>query len=428
MSNGTHDLTKLRPFNLASHVNSLEFAGYFDVTRFRLALAALHDLTALRGYEDVQLDFSRCDFTHAPPMLALAAACEQYQSKGIDFNLVLPIDEKLNRLFLNSNWAHIIEPEKYPTSEFQSLVHMPALHYVTSEEQFDLINRIMDKMLASVIQFERNHFKALEWSINEITDNVLVHSQSPRGGLIQLTALKNVKKVEFVVCDCGIGVPTSLRSSHGLKISSDVDALAKAIEQGVTRDKSVGQGNGLYGSYQIAVRSGAPFGVHSGYATLYYTPRTGMHTRKETIPMTGTMVVCGIDYTQPLLLEEALGIKTMRFSPVDIIETKYETTDDGNINFLMKNEAASFGSRKAGTPVRNKLRNLVAMSAEGKVVIDFVDIHLVSSSFADEVIGKLFLDLGPLNFSAKIELRNVDPTVKLLIDKAIIQRLATGSG
>jgi hypothetical protein len=82
--------------------------------------------------------------------------------------------------------------------------------------------------------------------------------------------MKN-KKNEFVVCDRGIGIPKSLKSS-GLNFG----ALAKAIEQGVTRDKSYGQGNGLYGSYRIAVKSGAHFSAHSGNATLYFTPKTGM--------------------------------------------------------------------------------------------------------------------------------------------------------
>jgi hypothetical protein len=214
----------------------------------------------------------------------------------------------------------------------------------------------------------------------------------------------------------------TLRSSD-LQISSDVDALSKAIEQGVTRDKSIGQGNGLYGSYQIAIKSGGNFSVHSGNATLYYSPNAGMHTLKEYVAMPGTIVVCAIDYANPLLLEEALDIKTRHFSPVDMVEIKYESTDDGNIIFVLKNESDSFGSRNAGTPVRNKLKNLVSFLEDNKVVVDFSGIHLVSSSFADEVFGKLFLDLGPLNFSTKLEFTNVDATVKLLIDKAIVQRM-----
>ena len=140
--------------------------------------------------------------------------------------------------------------------------------------------------------------------------------------------------------------------------------------------------------------------------------------------MPGTIVVCGIDYTQPLLLEEALNIKTRGFSPVDMIELKYESMADGNISFIIKNESVSFGSRNAGTPVRNKLKNLISfLETNKKVVVDFQEIHLVSSSFADEVFGKLFLDLGPLEFSTKLELRNIDPIVKLLIEKAIVQRM-----
>ncbi|WP_316177149.1 STAS-like domain-containing protein [Bradyrhizobium sp. SZCCHNRI1009] len=412
-----------RSFELTTLGPRVEFKGHYDITQFRRAVGAIRELTLDRGYMDLILDFSNCTFTHAPPMLALATATEYYRENKIDFELILPDDENLNRLFRNSNWAHLIEPENHPHSEFSSPVHLPAVRYRTSDEQHRIVDDILNKILASITDFNRSHFKAIEWSINEITDNVLVHSESPKGGLIQLTAMKNAKKVEFVVCDCGIGIPQSLKSS-GLKIGSDVDALAKAIEQGVTRDKSIGQGNGLYGSYQIAVKSGANFSLHSGNATLYYAPKTGMHTRKETAFFPGSVVVCAIDYTQPLLLEEALNIKSKGYVPVDMIELKYESTEDGNIAFILRDESVSFGSRPAGTPVRKKLKNLISFLEGKRVVVDFSDIHLVSSSFADEVFGKLFVDLGPVEFSTKVELRNIDPTVKLLIEKAIIQRMA----
>ncbi len=413
-------------FDCTSSDNIVRISGHFTITHFRRVLAVLQELIDQRGLRVIQLDFSECKFTHATPMLALATASEHYQSKGINFVLVLPKKARMARIFQGFNWAHIIDPIKYRPSDMKSLVHLPALHYRTSNEQHRLVDDLLNKMLASVTGFQRTHFKAIEWSINEITDNVLVHAQSQQGGLVQLTAIHDAKRVEFVVCDCGIGIPRSLQSqSASLKISSDVDALARAIEQGVTRDKSVGQGNGLYGSYQIAVKSGANFSVHSGRATLFYTQKTGMHTRREAVPMPGTMVVCGIDYSQPLLLEEALNIKTVRFSPVDMIETKYETTSDRNINFVLKTEATSFGSRVSGTPVRTKLRNLIAFLDSNKVIVDFEDVHLVSSSFADEVFGKLFVELGPLGFSASLEMRNIDPIVKLLIDKAIVQRMGS---
>lgn len=416
-SDRTFDLTTLGP--------RIELKGCYDITQFQRAVGAIRELVADRGYMDIILDFTNCTFTHAPPMLALATATEYYRESKVDFELVLPTDENLNRLFRNSNWAHLFEPDKYQQSEFASPIHLPAVRYRTSDEQHRIVDDILNKILASITGFDRSHFKAIEWSINELTDNVLVHSESPRGGLVQLTAMKNKKRVEFVVCDSGIGIPRSLKSSD-LKIGSDVDALARAIEQGVTRDKSIGQGNGLYGSYQIAVKSGANFSLHSGNATLYYAPKAGMHTRKERVFLPGTVVVCAIDYTQPLLLEEALNIKSRGHTPVDMIELKYEATADGNISFMLRKESGSFGSRPAGTPVRKKLKNLISFLEGNKVVVDFSDIHLVSSSFADEVFGKLFLELGPVEFSTKLELRNIDPTVKLLVEKAIIQRVAAG--
>jgi anti-anti-sigma regulatory factor len=75
--------------------------------------------------------------------------------------------------------------------------------------------------------------------------------------------------------------------------------------------------------------------------------------------------------------------------------------------------------------VRTKLKNLIAFLDSNKVIVDFEDVHLVSSSFADEVFGKLFVELGPLGFSASLEMRNIDPIVKLLIDKAIVQRMGS---
>jgi hypothetical protein len=277
-----------RPFALELTANRLEFKGHFDITQLRGALGGLHTLIDSRAFKNITLDFSGCSFTHAPPMLAVATAVESYRARNIAFELILPANEKISRHFINCNWAHIIAPDEFPFSEYKSLVHMPAMRYRSADEQHHLVDGLLNRILTSITGFERSHFKAIEWSINEITDNVLVHSESLSGGLVQLTAMKNASKVEFVVCDSGIGIPKSLRSS-GSVIGSDVDALSKAIEQGITRDKAIGQGNGLYGSYQIAVKSGGNFSVHSGNATLYYAPIAGMHTRKEFVSMPGTV-------------------------------------------------------------------------------------------------------------------------------------------
>jgi hypothetical protein len=214
-----------RPFEVVSDKDSILLSGHFDISKIQFVTRALRSSIEERGYQDIKLDFTNCLFTHAPPMLALITSCDHYRSRGVDFELMLPRTETLSRLFVNSNWAHIIQPERYQQSDFQSSVHMSAVRYGTPDEQYRLVNDSLNKFLASATDFERSHLKALEWSINEITDNVLVHSHSPNGGLVQLTAMKK-KTVEFVVCDRGIGIPSSFKSS-GIDFGSDVHALSK---------------------------------------------------------------------------------------------------------------------------------------------------------------------------------------------------------
>lgn len=252
-----------------------------------------------------------------------------------------------------------------------------------------------------------------------------MHSESPIGGLIQLSTFKNEKQVQFVVADAGVGIPKTLKQGHP-EIISDTDALDKAIREGVTRDKKIGQGNGLFGSYQICSKSRGYFSVHSGHACLEFTEKKGLCIVNEKIPYDGTLVVATIDFTQPKLLEEALRFGGKKYSPVDYVETQYEKSDDGMIRFILKTESDSFGSRVSGKPVRNKLTNLLRMGGNQKIIIDLADIPLVSSSFADEAFGKLFLEVGPIAFMQKIEFINVMETVRHLIDKAISQRISVG--
>ena len=140
----------------------------------------------------------------------------------------------------------------------------------------------------------------------------------------------------------------------------------------------------------------------------------------------GTLVVAEIDFSDPGLLGAALRFGGKQYRPTDVVELNYEIENSERMKFLLKDEAESFGSRPAGTPVRNKLANLLRMGAT-KVYVDMRDIPIVSSSFADEVFGKLFVDLGPIKFGQAIEMVNAEPTVAHLVDRAIMQRI-TASG
>lgn len=404
--------------------NVVTVEGDYSDANLHYFLATIHKAIEEFGYQDLVLDFSRCNTAFPSSMLGTCAQVMKRRTSGVGFKLVLPESTKLARLFNNANWAFLLEPENYKQSTFHGYTQVSATQYQDPEEQHLAVNRIVNAILGAIPDIERSSFAAFEWAINEITDNVLTHAKSSVGGIVQVSTFKKRQKlVQFIVADAGESIPSTLRTTHH-HLTSDIDALDIAIREGVTRDKAIGQGNGLFGSYQICSHCKGQFQIKSGHAKLTYSGKSGLHIRNERIPYDGTLVIASIDFSRPDLLDEALQFGGERYAPVDYVETNYEAEDSEKLIFVMSNESKSFGSRPAGTPIRNRLNNLYKMLNGNKIFVDFNNIPIISSSFADEVFGKLFVEIGPLGFMQSFEFLNISKTVRQLIDKAISQRIA----
>jgi anti-sigma regulatory factor (Ser/Thr protein kinase)/anti-anti-sigma regulatory factor len=404
--------------------NSISVIG--PLLDFRRFLSEVHKSIINAGYTDIVFDFSKCTSAFQSSMLAICAQTMRYTNEGILFELKMPEVSTLSNLFKNTNWAHLIDSKNYMPSVFRGHTRIPATQYKNANEQQKAVNKIANTILGAIPDLKREDFAAFEWAINEITDNVLVHSNSPIGGLVQISTFQRKRKqVEFVVADAGLSIPQTLRDGRP-EILSDTDALDKAIREGVTRDKSVGQGNGLFGSYQVCSESRGKFEINSSHGKLFYDESRGLHIANEVIPYSGTLVSATIDFSVPHLLENALKFDGKKYKPNDYVENHYETGGEGEICINLLNEAESFGSRVAGTPIRIKIKNMIRIEDVNQIIIDLDGISLISSSFADEVFAKLFLEIGPMEFMKKIKITNSMATVKSLIDKAITQRMSTG--
>ncbi len=379
----------------------------------RGACSALHQAVNERGYRDVALDFSECSAATEAFILPLLPIVANYREvDGVRFDITLPRSNDLYRLFSNANWAYLIEPERFSPSSFSDQ-HIPVQHYHTETEMQD----ILDQMLEFFIRqpgIRKSVLIALEWALGEIMDNVIRHAESEVGGFIQATAYGN--GAEFIVADAGIGIPRSLR------IRDPETALSEAIQTLRTRDDKVGQGNGLFGTYRLGSLSPGQFELLSDRAVLYHDQRRGIPvTRFQSIPYLGTSVRCRIGSNDPALLERALEIGGRSGLPVyNYVERVFES-EAGELVFRVKERAErDVNSRRSGARVRRQIENLLA--EEDHVVIDFDGVDVISSSFADEVFGRLFLELGPVTFASRIPLRNTNETVRGLIDRAIVQR------
>lgn len=407
--------------------NSIFISGYLKEGDYKKVLAAVHQAAAIAGYNELAIDFSDCHTASPGCMLPICAAISSLRANHHSTEIRLPINDRLRRLFINANWAHLLAPRSFDPATRVIAGQVPATKFSTAEDQQATVNRLIEALLSSTTGLSRQEFQAIEWVLNEITDNVLNHAQSNIGGLVQLSVLERVQRVvELVVADPGIGIPESLRSTR--PNLSDLDSIDMAIREGVTRDTTVGQGNGLFGTFQICDKSGGRLRIDSGHGSLTYSADAGVHLRNEYVPFEGTVIDAQVGLGVQGAFGLALAFGGRTHTPVDLIESRYESETGPQILFVLSQETTSFGSRIAARPVRTKLKNLLEMCPGQRVQVDFQGVRIVSSSFADEVFGRLFVELGPISFMGRLEFVGLDQTVRLLIDRAISQRAVTDLG
>ena len=398
-------------------LNKVYISGLIGIENFRVLLAAIYGLVHKQGYDEIVLDFSNCTAAFPGAMLPVCCFCLQAQDEGVRFSLILPVDVKLRKLFLDANWAYLIDSAQTETL-YKGYLQIPATRFRTAEEQWALVDDVIEAVLKSVPGFVRSDLEALEWCLSEITDNVINHSASPGGGVAQLSNRSKSRKIEFAICDVGASIPKTLRPSHP-EIYEDFDALSWAIREGVTRDPAIGQGNGLFGSSEVCAGSGGFISIQSGRGSLHKN-QDGLSLKNQKIPFAGILIDGCISYAEPGQLARALKFHV---SGSDFISLRYELDDDVPV-IHVRSEVQSVGARFAASPIRIKAANLIKMTTLDKIVVDFSDINVVSSSFADEALGKLAAEVGLNVLQARIQLINASPTIVSLVNRAIQQRVA----
>jgi len=381
--------------------------------------AALHQVVSKTGYPDVMLDFASVSTITHTVVPALAAHLRWLvRDEKVEFEYAAPRDQSLAARIIKLGLAHYIDHRKFSKPRLNSS-DASLLQFLDQDEREVAVDKVINSALRRT-DLSRQNIAALDWAVNEITDNVLAHANSKVGGFLICHKLSHRNILEFAVADAGIGVARSLG------IPNEREALERAVQEGVTRNKSTNQGNGLYGTYQIALASEGIFVLRSGRANLFVAKNGACHVKNEAIPYRGTYVVCQIDCSNPQLIEQALIIAGRPHEPAfDFIERKHEQAG-GVFNVKANEICRTFGSRQSGIEARRYISNVLGNSDESRIEIDFSDVFVISSSFADEVFGKLFLEMGPLRYMRRVSLLNVAPAIEGLIDRAITLRSKTG--
>ncbi len=231
------------------------------------------------------------------------------------------------------------------------------------------------------------------------------------------------KYLAFTIFDSGQGIYKSLRSSSDHAPRNDIDAITLAIKEEVTRDKSIGQGNGLFGLHSIIKQGKGRLVITSGRGSYMY--EGGQTKTFNSIPYfwnaPGAIIDFQLDYSKDLSLDKALAFRGKQY---DIVNVKVENLEDesGCIIYKIKDYAEGTGTRESAIRVKNEIFNILQTDPK-KVIIDFEDVAVISSSFADELIAKLLLELGLFQFNNIVGIRGLDRSQQMILQRSVIQRL-----
>lgn len=280
-------------------------------------------------------------------------------------------------------------------------------------EQKQAVDELCEMILR---QFEHADqlLPSFEWAVNEITDNILNHAQTATPGVMFAQHYAAKGKLEIAIVDQGLGLLNTLSPTHNPRDAAQ--AINLGLTRGITRDANIGQGNGLAGTKYIAEANRGIFYIWTSGAGLLTThgPRT-----PDIFPETnGTGILLILDVNQPVDLSQS-WIGEPGYTYIDAWVGRLE---DGE-PLLISAECESIGSRDPARRLRNKISTLLTQTTT-PVVLDFSDIRgEPSSSFLDELFGRLALQMGVEALTARVHIQGLSPASLARLNVVVRQRL-----
>lgn len=357
--------------------------------------------------------------TYSNVCAPIAGLIEYYRTKGIKIQVNFRKGDYIRhtKVWNPLSIEGCIESEKYyPFDKVWT--------FSTSEGVNELVSAYILELRKSDA-IEEGVISSVEWCLNEVMDNVLQHSGVAKG-YVMAQIHRQSKVFAFCVFDAGIGFYNSLKNTKHHP-ERPIDAITLALQERVTRDEKIGQGNGLWGLTSIVSQSNGKMEVSSGGAK--YALRDGHITTKKgqgfvLTKENGTAYLdVRLNYGKKINIVKALTDSTgYAYTPTDLW---LEALEDDSERYVIKisEQASGTGTRQSAEKLRNMVLN-ISNHERKLVVLDFEGVNLISSSFADELIGKIVAEKGFLYFTQAFRIINVTPANISILNRSVGQRMA----
>ena len=347
-------------------------------------------------------------------LLPICGIIEHYKSTGLSFVNQIESDY-ISQCGFFKPFDMTVAQIQADTSPFGKIFRF------NSDQQVDAIAQAYTDALSRKHVCEEGVINGIQWCISEIMDNVLTHSENTYG-LIMAQIHPKSNHIAFCIYDAGIGIYKTLASSKH-KPTSELDALSLAIQEGVGDGK--GQGNGMYGLYQIVRNNKGRLTITSGKSSLMMKGE-GEIQKFVDIPCIdinhrSTTVDFQLDLNRKINMQEAFrtigGDTTFDFR----IDNMLSETDE-DVHYSILRNAQGTATRQSGLALRNDIINTLHRTNR-RIILDFDGIKNVSSSFIDEVIAKLIIEFGIVEFTQAFLISNVNEDIRYLCNRSIYMRI-----
>lgn len=362
------------------------------------------------GISDFTIDFSNVGNKIFPNVAGpIAGILFYYQSQGINFKY--------------TGVSHAIEKTNiFASTSYKEGPNILNKVWEFTADDIGIIVNAYSEGLSRMDRYPKGFLAATEWALYEVMDNVIQHS-NVSSGYVMGQVHPSTHHIAFTVFDLGQGIYNSLQnSSHHPE--NEADAISLAIQESVTRDESIGQGNGLFGLSSLIKQGDSRLNITSGkgfYSYAYGNPITRCDCPVISKKVNMTTVDFMLDYSKDISLRDALIFNGEIHTPISFLIDNLKELD-GNTLIKVKEESNGTGTRQAAVQIKNKVLNILKESPK-IIVLDFTGISMISSSYADELLAKLFCDLGLFQFNRVIRIIGLSDEQQLILQRSVIQRI-----
>jgi len=362
--------------------------------------------------DEVEIRVNATSFVKVDGLAFLTAHCLDLKNKGTQFK----ISGDYGRInYLQRMGFHRIlglnEQNLATNPEIGRFIPISLIQ--DGDDVADTVNLICELVIR---QFKdgAKFIPAMEWAVNELIDNIVIHAESPTPGVVCAQSYPGLNQVSVAICDLGRGIRGSLATTREIK--SDTLALEQALKRGVTRDPEVGQGNGMAGSLEICRANKGSLTLWSGGA-IFNMDKGESSSTNEISSIRGTGLCLQMKTDNPVDLRDTWIAAGADWTFID--SSAQELEENGGINVAA--ECANTGTRPPAKYLRRKIEAIFP-EMEAPLALNFSEVKSASSSFLDELLGRLSAKFGTDVFKEKIRITGMTETVHRIANVVIAQR------